>query len=122
MGEAMLQRARCRYRRTRSRSPNPLAMNDPRDPAWTETWRELGQLAWAILLLDLVAIGLGALAARAMGDFARKVGVGLAVFLTVCFLVLIGSNLVIASLFWWWRTRRRARTGEPNLKTPSGSG
>ena len=82
-----------------------------RDPSWAETWRELGQLAWAIFVIDLVAVGLGALAARPMGEVARAVGVGLAVFITMCFLVLIGGNLLIASAVWWWRKQRRESAG-----------
>lgn len=83
-----------------------LAVKAPRDPAWVETWRELGQLGWAILLIDLIAVGLGFLAARPMGPFARKAGLGLAAFVTVCFAVLIGANLLIATIAWWWRRRR----------------
>lgn len=81
-------------------------MKAPQDPGWVETWRELGQFAWALFLIDLIAIGLGALAARPMGAFAHKVGVGLAVFVTTCFVVLVSGNLLIASLVWWWRRRR----------------
>lgn len=77
---------------------------------WTDTRRELGQLAWAVLLIDLIAIGLGALAARPMGPFAFKVGLGLAGFVTVCFVVLIAGNLVVESLVNWWLTRRKRST------------
>ncbi|MEX2179580.1 MAG: hypothetical protein WD801_12770 [Gemmatimonadaceae bacterium] len=80
-------------------------MKAPPDPSWQQTWRELRLLAWAILLIDLIAIGLGFLAARPMGSSAPKVGVGLAVFVTVCFTVLIGGNLLAAWLMWWWRKR-----------------
>lgn len=80
----------------------------PRDPSWVETWRELRQLAWAIFLIDLIALGLGALAARPMGAFAQKVGIGLAIFVTLCFAILIGGNLIVATVVWWWRKRRRA--------------
>ena len=81
----------------------------PPDPRWTETWRELRQLAWALLLIDAIAIGLGALAARPMGAFAYKLGVGLAIFVTVCFLLLLGANLLIAAVIDWWRSMRRRR-------------
>ena len=79
----------------------------PPDPAWVETRRELGQLLWALLLIDAIAIGLGALAARPLGAFAYKVGLGLAAFVTVCFLVLILGNLAVAAIFEWRRRRRR---------------
>lgn len=81
-------------------------MREPRDPGWAQTWRELGQLAWALLLIDLIAIGLGALAARPMGSLAHKVGFGLAIFVTLCFTFLIAGNLLVAWLAWWWRRRR----------------
>lgn len=77
------------------------------DPGWAQTWRELREFAWALLLIDLIALGLGALAARPMGAFAYKVGVGLAAFVTLCFMFLIGSNLLIAWVIWWWRGRHR---------------
>jgi hypothetical protein len=80
----------------------------PPDPGWQQTWRELRELAWAIFLIDLIAIGLGFLAARPMGSFAQKVGVGVAVFVTVCFAVLIGGNLLVAWFLWWRQKRRRA--------------
>lgn len=83
-------------------------MRAPRDPSWIETWRELGQIGWAILLIDVIALALGFLAARPMGSFAQKVGLGLAAFVTVCFLFLIGGNLLIAGVAWWWHKRRRA--------------
>lgn len=89
----------------RDKTPAPLMR--PPDPAWVETRRELGQLLWALLLIDAIAIGLGALAARPMGAFAYKVGLGLAAFVTVCFLVLILGNLAVAAVFEWRRKRRR---------------
>jgi hypothetical protein len=73
-----------------------------------ETRRELAQLTWAVLLIDAIAIGLGGLASRPMGPFAWKVGVGLAVFVTLCFAVLIAGNLVVESFANWWITRRES--------------
>ena len=78
-----------------------------KDPSWLETRRELGLLAWAVLLIDLIALGLGALAARSMGAFAYKVGLGIAIFVTICFIVLVGGNLVVAILARLWRRRLR---------------
>lgn len=77
------------------------------------TWRELRQVAGMLLLIDLIAIGLGALAARPMGAFARLVGVGLAAFVTLCFAVLVGTNLLAAWFTWWWQKRRRASGVRP---------
>ena len=74
--------------------------------SWIDTRRELGQLAWAVLLIDAIAIGLGALAARPMGSFAFKVGVALAVFVTVAFGFVVVGNLAIESMANWWINRR----------------
>ena len=80
--------------------------------SWTETRRELAQLIWAIALIDVISIGLGALASRAMGAFALKVGVGLAAFATVAFVALVLGNLGAEFLAHRWldRDRRRPRS------------
>jgi hypothetical protein len=52
-------------------------MQAPPDPSLQQTWREWHQLAWAILLIDLVALGLGALAARLIVTVAHEVELGL---------------------------------------------
>jgi hypothetical protein len=72
---------------------------------WIDTRRELAQMAWAVLLIDAIAIGLGALASRPMGSFAFKVGVGLAVFVTVCFAFVIGGNLIVEAFVHRWLER-----------------
>lgn len=76
---------------------------------WAETRRELAQLMWAVGLIDLAAIGLGALASRPMGSFAIKVGIGLAVFVTVVFGLFAAASLGVEWIANWWVTRRRAR-------------
>ena len=60
-------------------------------------------------MIDLIAIGLGGLASRPMGPFAWKIGIGLAVYVTVCFAVLIAGNLAAESFANWWITRRDTR-------------
>jgi hypothetical protein len=80
---------------------------------WSDTRQELGQLVWAILLIDLIAVGLGALASRSMGPFALKVGIGLAVFITVCFAVIIGGNLAIEAIAHRWMSRNSKPPASP---------
>lgn len=74
--------------------------------SWIETRRELGQLTWAVLLIDVIAVGLGALASRAMGTFALKVGVGLAAFVTTTFVLLAAGNLGVEAIAHRWTTRK----------------
>ena len=74
------------------------------------TRRELAQIAWAVLLLDLIAVGLGFLAAPYMGAEARWVGVGLAAWVTLVFVVLVSLNLLVVWVAGAWR-RRRAKRG-----------
>lgn len=74
--------------------------------SWADTRRELAQLAWAVLLIDAIAIGLGALAARPMGSFALKVAFGLAIFVTVCFAGIVLGNLGVESIASWWYSRK----------------
>lgn len=94
-------------------------MRQYRRGSWIDTRRELAQLVWAVLLIDAIALGLGALAARPMGAVAYKVGAGLAVFVTVAFTLIIAGNLVVESLANWWITRRgrnASRTGPPDSR------
>lgn len=54
-----------------------------------------------------------------MGPFAWKIGIGLAVYVTVCFAVLIAGNLAAESFANWWITRRDTRAAErrpPNVR------
>ena len=88
-------------------------MRAHRRGSWSDTRQELGQLAWAILLIDLIAIGLGALASRPMGPFALKIGIGLAVFITVCFAVIIGGNLAIEAIADRWMSRDTRPPAKP---------
>jgi hypothetical protein len=74
---------------------------------WTETARELRQIAWAVLLIDLIAIGVGALASRSMGESAFLIGIGLALFVTLCFGLIVAGNLAAESLANWWLGRRK---------------
>lgn len=73
----------------------------------TATRRDLGQLAWAVLLIDLIALGLGALAARSVGGGAYWIGVGLAAFVTVAFLLVVALNLGAVGLARLWTRRHR---------------
>ena len=79
--------------------------------SWADTRRELAQLSWAVLLIDAIAIGLGALASRPMGSFALKVGFGLAIFVTVCFAVVILGSLGVESIAGWWYSRKSNPAG-----------
>ncbi len=77
--------------------------------SWAETRHELGQFLWAVALIDVIAIGLGVLAARPMGSFAIKVGVGLAIFATVVFALFVGASLGVEWMANWWVTRHHRR-------------
>ena len=81
-------------------------MRSHRRGSWIETRRELGQVAWAVMLIDLIAIGLGALASRPMGPMALKFGLVLAGVVTVSFTLMIAANLAIEAGANWWLTRR----------------
>ena len=76
---------------------------------WIDTRRELGQIVWAVLLIDLIAIGLGALASRTMGSDVLVLGFVLAGIATVVFVVIVAGNLVIEYLANWWITRAHRR-------------
>jgi hypothetical protein len=77
---------------------------------WFETRRELAQLTWAVVFIDAIALGIGALASRAVGPIAMKVGIGLAVFVTTVFIFVISANLAAESLAYWWIERRDTRS------------
>jgi hypothetical protein len=81
-------------------------IRDDRRGSWIDTRRELAQLAWAVTLIDLVAVGIGALASRPMGPAAFKLGLLLAGFVTLCFALLVAGNLAVERLHHWWTTRR----------------
>lgn len=72
-----------------------------------ETRRELLRLAWAVALLDLFAVAIGALAAPYVGREALWFGVGLAAFVTLVFALLAGGNLAIVWLADRLAARRR---------------
>jgi hypothetical protein len=61
----------------------PCGAPMPNVDEWDATRRELAQLAWAVGLIDGIAIGLGAVAALHVGPFARTIGLLLAAFVTV---------------------------------------
>ena len=84
-------------------------MRDDRRGSWAETRCELGQMAWAVLLIDVMAVGLGALYSRHTGAFALKVGIVVAGFVTLCFVVLIAGSLGVESVVHWWLVRRAPR-------------
>lgn len=65
------------------------------------TWRELREAGWAVLLLDSIALGLGLLADQYV-DGARWLGVVLAGWVTVAFVVLIAGNLLVVWLVRRW--------------------
>lgn len=77
------------------------------------TRRDLAQIAWAVLLLDLVAIGLGLLAAPYIGTGALWIGVTLAVWVTVAFALIVGLNLAVVWIASLWRRRRAERAAAP---------
>ena len=81
-------------------------MRAHRRGSWIDTRRELGQIAWAVMLIDAIAIGLGALASRAMGREVFFLGFVLAGFVTVVFAVIVVGNLVIEHLANRWITRK----------------
>ena len=70
------------------------------------TRRELAQIAWAVMLLDLIAVGLGFLAAPYMGAGARWIGVGIAAWVTLVFAVLVSLNLLVAWVVSYFNKRR----------------
>jgi hypothetical protein len=57
------------------------------------------------MLIDLLAVGLGALASRPMGPFAFRLGLGLAVLVTICFVLLIVGTLAVEGLYDRWVRR-----------------
>jgi hypothetical protein len=61
------------------------------------------------MLIDLIAIGLGALASRAMGPEVFFLGFVLAGLATVAFVVIVIGNLVIEHVANWWITRNDHR-------------
>jgi hypothetical protein len=77
--------------------------------SWIDTRRELGQIAWAVLLIDLTAVGLGALASRPLGRGAFFLGIALAALTTVAFVLLLAGNLFVEWAVNWWLTRKRRR-------------
>jgi hypothetical protein len=78
--------------------------------SWVDTRRELARIAWAVLLIDVIAIGLGALADRAMGGDVFFLGLVLAGVVTLVFTLIIVGNLAIEYAMHRWMTRR-ARSG-----------
>lgn len=80
-------------------------MRSHRRGTWIDTRRELAQLAWAVFLIDLVAIGLGALFSRSVGTFAIRLGVGVAIFVTFCFGLIVAGNLAVEQVAHWWQSR-----------------
>jgi hypothetical protein len=82
--------------------------------------REIGQLLWAVLLLDLVVVALGYATRAYFGDWALAVTLGLAAFVTTAFLLILVLNLAGAALVDAARAvvrrlpvRRGARSGAP---------
>ena len=84
-------------------------MRTDRRGSWIDTRRELGQIVWAVLVIDLIAIGLGALASRTMGSDVLVLGFVLAGIATLVFVVIVVGNLVIEHLANWWITRADRR-------------
>jgi hypothetical protein len=73
----------------------------------TATRRDLAQLAWAVLVIDTIAFGLGALAARYVGGGAYWIGVALAAFVTIAFGLVVAMNLAAVWLARVWIRRNR---------------
>ena len=82
-------------------------MRAHRRGSWIDTRRELAQLVWAVLLIDLIAIGLGALFSRSVGTFAIRIGVGVAIFVTACFALIVAGNLAVELVAHWWQSREK---------------
>ena len=69
-------------------------------------------MAIAVLLLDTIPIGLGGLIARTLGREMWVVGAGVAVWVTICFAVLIGGNVALEYAIERRALRRGRRSGE----------
>jgi hypothetical protein len=50
-------------------------------------------------------VGLGALFSRSVGAFAIRLGAGVAIFVTVCFALIVGGNLAVEHVAHWWQSR-----------------
>jgi len=73
---------------------------------WEETKRELKGLAWAVLLIDAIAISLGLLATRASGENYVMLGILMAAVTTIVFALLVGGNLLVEAIAARWIDRR----------------
>lgn len=77
-----------------------------------ETRLELRTIAWTVLLIDLIAIGVFLLIAPYVAPQARWIGVVIAAWITVAFVVLVTANLVAVAGYRWysrWRDSRGRR-------------
>lgn len=72
--------------------------------------REIGQLLWAVLVLDLIIVGLGVLTRGYFGSAALGVTLGLAAFVTGSVLLILALNLLGAALVDLVRSIRRFAT------------
>ena len=87
-----------------------IATNYPvrldRRGSWIDTKRELALIAWAVLLIDVIAVGLATLANKAMGGGVFFWGPVLVVYVTTVFVLIIGMNLLFEYCHHRWVSRR----------------
>jgi membrane protein YdbS with pleckstrin-like domain len=76
-----------------------------KDQQSVETERELKQLAYSVALLDLIALGIGCLFARVMGPITIWLGAGVAVFVTLVFVLIWICNVAVVWLIKRLSTR-----------------
>ena len=78
--------------------------------SWLDTKRELALIAWAVFLIDLIAIGVATLANKAMGGGVFFWGPLLAIYLTTVFAIIVAVNLAIEYAIHLWHGREARRS------------
>jgi hypothetical protein len=73
--------------------------------SWIDTKRELALIAWAVFLIDLVAIGVATLANKAMDGGVFFWGPVLAIYVTTVFAIIVAVNLAIEYAIHLWHSR-----------------
>lgn len=74
--------------------------------SWEEIRRELGEHAYGVLAIDVIAVLIGGVASRHFGSGMWLAGAGLAAYVTLCFVVLIAGDFAIQYGLDRWDTRR----------------
>lgn len=82
--------------------------------SWIDTKRELKLIGWAVLLIDLIAIGLAMIANKAMGGGVFFWGPVLAIYVTTIFALLVMANLAIEYTVHRWHNRQARRRRRPD--------